>query len=1078
MLTPEMELDGDLGIDSIKRVEIFAAFQEKFPSAPAVQSDQLGSLRRLSDVLDFLGAAGAATHTTPANATTHAIAAPAPANGAAAVGETEIFAVIAEKTGYPAEMLHLDMELDGDLGIDSIKRVEIFAAFQEKFPGAPSVQSDQLGSLRTLRSVVDFLGAAQSTGALSPAAPAAGASVGASDILAVIAEKTGYPAEMLHLEMELDGDLGIDSIKRVEIFAAFQEKFPNAPSVQSDQLGTLRRLSDVVAFFDASVAAVSAEVSAAKAPTNVALQNGSAKGDDSLQRLIVRAVPRPSQEASQPILIAEGAELWITDDGSDLAAAIASRLEALAFVPRIVAPEDADSLEPSAGLRGVIVLAPEAADDRTFLANAFRLTRRALPRLKRSDRSLLVTVSRCDGMFGFGDGPVRRPLSGGLAGLAKTVGHECPMVTAKAIDISDAFEDAGEIAVRIVQEMFLSNPSNGGSLASAACGAAEIGLTPEQTWTLGLVSCPLPAGGENASPLAAGDVLVVTGGARGVTAEVAVELARSYQPTVVLLGRSALSEEPAWLANLQSEAEIKRAIIANATSKLTPKEVGVECARILANREVQQNLARLRDAGSKVVYRSADVRDRDEIARVLDEVAGELGPVRGIVHGAGVLADRKIEDKTDEQFEMVFTTKVVGLEGLLAAVDPAQLKVLVLFSSSTARFGRTGQVDYAIANECLNKLGQAFAKDHPSCRVVSVNWGPWAGGMVTDSLAKLFQEEGLGLIGLSAGAEYLRKELAQTIEHPVEVVILGGTTATVAQPNVNGTPDSKLPVAAPLPLAFERVVDLAGHAFLDSHRLAGLPVVPMAVMVEWLAHGALHGNPGFAFHGFDDLRVLKGIILRGEKPVTIRVHAGKAVKSGSLYSVPVELRGTDENGKEIIHSVAKIVLADRLPTAQAEFELGDDPATRLSPVTIYDEILFHGNHFQGIGTCELYADGIVIQSETTPPPGDWLKNPLRTSWLADPLALDTSFQAMIVWSFRQRGGRSLPSFAGRYRQFKRSFPRDGVRTIIKVTKSTSNLATASIEFLDGKGELIARMDQYECVIDPALEKAFQHPKLV
>src|SRR5262249_53193665 len=152
-------------------------------------------------------------------------------------------AVVAEKTGYPADMLGLDMALDADLGIDSIKRVEILSALQEKIPDAPTVKPEHVGTLHTLRDIVNFLGAVE---------PEASARAGpgrdqdrspslmfgppfadvANTLLSVVAEKTGYPADMLGLDMALDADLGIDSIKRVEILSALQEKIPDAPAVK------------------------------------------------------------------------------------------------------------------------------------------------------------------------------------------------------------------------------------------------------------------------------------------------------------------------------------------------------------------------------------------------------------------------------------------------------------------------------------------------------------------------------------------------------------------------------------------------------------------------------------------------------------------------------------------------------------------------------------------------------------------------------------------------------------------------------------------------------------------------------
>src|SRR5262249_49543224 len=159
----------------------------------------------------------------------------------------------------------------------------------------------------------------------------------------------------------------------------------------------------------------------------------------------------------------------------------------------------------------------------------------------------------------------------------------------------------------------------------------------------------------------------------------------------------------------------------------------------------------------------------------------------------------------------------------------------------TGRFGRKGQVDYAVANEVLNKLAQVEARRRANCRVVSVNWGPWNGGMVTPSLRKVFEQEGVGLIDLAAGADYLVRELSETSERPVEVVVMarpqsGNNEATDAMPS----PESAV-------IAFEREVSVGQLPCLASHVLDGHAVLPVALIIEWLSHGALHGNPGMTF---------------------------------------------------------------------------------------------------------------------------------------------------------------------------------------------------------------------------------------
>jgi hypothetical protein len=123
-------------------------------------------------------------------------------------------------------------------------------------------------------------------------------------------------------------------------------------------------------------------------------------------------------------------------------------------------------------------------------------------------------------------------------------------------------------------------------------------------------------------------------------------------------------------------------------------------------------------------------------------------------------------------------------------------------------------------------------------------------------------------------------------------------------------------------------------------------------------------------------------------------------------------------------------------------------------------------------------DGIVARTKTAPQPTDWIKQPLRSHWLIDPLAVDSGFQMLILWSFQQYQAGSLPTSVGRYRQFQDKFPLHGSRVVAQIVKSSENRAVANLEFLDPSGMLVARMENYECVIDPSLNEAFQRNQLV
>ena len=416
---------------------------------------------------------------------------------------------------------------------------------------------------------------------------------------------------------------------------------------------------------------------------------------------------------------------------------------------------------------------------------------------------------------------------------------------------------------------------------------------------------------------------------------------------------------------------------------------------------------------------------------------------------------------------------MAGLRNLLDATARDPLRYIICFSSVSARFGNVGQVDYAMANEAVNKIARQESIRRPDCRVLSLNWGPWEGGMVSPALKREFLRRQIPLISLKAGAEAVLREMAAGNDGPVEVVI---GAAPAPEPAALSVPDQPADLSTDLELAARKQIDLERCPVLHSHVFNGKPVVPMALMAEWLGHSALHGNPGLVLQGIDDLRVLKGITLdRGTQ--TIRLMSGRAIPKGPVFEVAVEIRnGVGKDGRDHIHSRATAVLSDRLPAPPPPEDFGDLVARPFpkSLAEVYADILFHGAELQGIRDIVGYSDrGMVARLAPAPPPSHWLKDPIRSRWVADPLVLDAAFQMVLIWSHQVNGTLGLPSSSASYRQYVNRFPEDGVTAAMRVTAVDDSRVKSDFTFLDADNRTVARMTGVETVLNSALTVAFK-----
>lgn len=637
-----------------------------------------------------------------------------------------------------------------------------------------------------------------------------------AQLLDLVSQRTGYPKEMLTPDLDLEADLGVDSIKRVEIMGGLAEGLGTsnddlASKIELEKLTGLRTIRGILDYLEQALSG-STEAGASSASATEAQPDVTDPTDVEIQRGLVTLVDAPLPSGGS-MVIPSGTVL-ITDDGRGVARELAGRLAdfgqrtvlirmAKGEPPRInddvcyadLTNPDAvaellarlrRSVGPIAGLAHLLPLAEppkeESWTDRTRreVKSLYLLARGLEDDLRRAGTdgdAVLLAATNLGGGLGFADGPLPESFfagQGGILGFIKCLGMEWPEVLVRAIDL-DGGRPAGELVDCLVGELGDAN------------GPLEIGYLGQRRVTWEPISGTFDAASASTLPaVEKGDAVLITGGARGITAAVALELGRRWQPNLVLVGRSPMPEatESTDTASLATAAEIKAALIARCDRDGTPvAPAAIESAyqRLLQDREIRANLARIRETGAGVHYYQADVRDEQAFGGVIDEIEQRFGGVAGVIHGAGVIEDKLIRDKTPESFDRVFSTKVDSAAFLARRLRPERLKFCVFFSSIASRYGNKGQADYAAANEVLSKLAAALDRRWPG-RVVAMAWGPWSGVGMVSELKKHLVRRGLKLISPEAGPVFVVDELTRGRKGQSEVLIAGGAQRAVRPP--------------------------------------------------------------------------------------------------------------------------------------------------------------------------------------------------------------------------------------------------------------------------------------------------------
>jgi acyl transferase domain-containing protein len=376
-----------------------------------------------------------------------------------------------------------------------------------------------------------------------------------------------------------------------------------------------------------------------------------------------------------------------------------------------------------------------------------------------------------------------------------------------------------------------------------------------------------------------------------------------------------------------------------------------------------------------------------------------LGAVTGIIHGAGSLADKLIEKKTEKDFESVYSPKITGLENILACVPVSQLQFLVLFSSIVGFYGNIGQADYAIANEILNKSAHRIKNQYPNLHVISIDWGPWEAGMVTPELKKMFEERNIKLIPVDVGARMMLEELVPIGLDDVQVV--------VGQAPAYPTGELDLELHK---YQIRRRLKLESNPFLYDHRIGERAVLPATCAAAWVLNSCEQLYPGYTFFSMEQYKVLKGIVfdesLAAEHMLDLvevsKTEAGEVTFEAKVWS-------KNELGRIFFHYSLRVKLMRKLPEAPVEALPTVERQKVILGQSLYQNgTLFHGPAFQGVQRVQhVGLDRLVMQvSLPKVKESDQGQFPVQNG---NPYVYDAIVQCLLIWSQEFYQAPCLPS---------------------------------------------------------------------
>ena len=749
-------------------------------------------------------------------------------------------------------------------------------------------------------------------------------------VLSTLAEQTGYEIADLDLEYELEADLGIDTVKQAELFAELRETFcvPDEIQIEMTSAPTIQSLID---WFTTHAGAQESNTTIKS--TSEPIQTSEIDTDEHI----------PSQETSETY---ENFTPYILRTHWEANPVTHERpIENKSF--RLVG----NTLNDRQLIRALESKGLQQQTDGKVVIERGRNIEEIFEAAKALDGEHISYWLCILEVTSPNDRPAHVALKGGRSGLAKALAQEWAGCKSKVIWVQPRITPK-ELAAIVHQEL------------RSVDAVTEVYYENQDRFAL-----TLQKESTILSPHSAPRTMVFSGGARGVTAEVAKGFIRHGCNTVFLLGRTPPASE---VVDLALEKDRIKSDLQQTGSKVTPLMVEQRLNEHRKQQTVLQNINHMESLGASVTFIQTDIANRSSVTDAFNQITNTGLNIDVVVHGAGSEESKPLGQKDLAAFRRVYHSKVQGALNILDSIPDSTF--FLSMGSIAGRFGNQGQGDYSAANDAVGYICQQRSNSLHIC------WSAWAEvGMASrGGMDHLLTQRGIQLLPLKFAVE---QAIAMTELRLLGEVIVTGALGPLPIPT--SQPLLDMATLGPKGTHGKALFSPTTSKWLKDHSIGGLSIFPGVMGLELMAQtvAVIHANKVV---GIDNVHFERPIKFHRDQEVRLEVETeildGKKVGC-RLYSVR-DLAGGRQ--QRTLHFVATMHFANPIKHTL----LREEPQVSCSVLAaeIYKKF-FHGPSFQvleeiqSMSRQESVSTGLIDHMSILP-----------TNLLA-PLAIENAFQA-------------------------------------------------------------------------------------